>query len=145
LYGISDWAVNDKTLLRNIYLLYVDRDGIRSAIVENELDYEAPIQISQDYMRNEPYNYKSLFRVGDNPLITQLYRKLLCSMHGKQFEECDDEFAGLAFLKAVIMKALGLYQADHSTHLAKFANEFDRLDIYAVRQKLYALAQAGQF
>jgi len=134
--------MTDEDHLKNIYRLYIYRRGARSAIIEREIGCEGIAQISQDDRYNEPHSYIALFQGSFSPLIVQLYQRLMRSMRGKQIEECADEFAGLSFFKATVMKALAYYQADHETQLAKFANKFDRLDEPSVRQKLYELAQA---
>jgi hypothetical protein len=134
--------VNEQAHLRNIYRLYVEWSRERSALVEAEIGFDESIGISLDDRRNEPESYKALFRDAYSPLIHGLYESLMRSIRSKRFEDCEDEFAGIAFLTAMIMKALGVYQADRSNPLAKFANEFDRLDVLAVKRKLYEMAQA---
>jgi hypothetical protein len=135
-------TVDELNHLRNVYRLYVDRGWPRSAIVEREIGIESLDQISQDDRRNEPDNYIALFGGTYSPLIVELYEKLMRSMRGKRFDECDDEFAGLEFVQAAIMKAIYSYRADRTAPLARFAGEFDRLDVPNVRQRLYEMAQS---
>jgi hypothetical protein len=132
--------MDERYHLRNIYLLYVDRRGERSPLVEKQIGVGSSATLSLDDRRNEPDSYKCLFGQKVNPLINKLYATLMGSLKGKPFGECGDEFVGLGFLKAATMKAVNLYGADRTTPLALFASEFDRLDVDDVERGLWNLA-----
>lgn len=74
-----------------------------------------------------------------------LYQRLMRDMHGRSFQECADELAGLRSVAAVVMKAVMSYQAGRTSELARFSNAFDRLDVIDVRHQLWEMAQAGSF
>jgi hypothetical protein len=127
--------------LQHVYRLYVGRQRARSLSIEHELKVDLQEAISEDERRNEPDNFRRLFRAGESPELLGLYRKLMHEMRGKHFEECADELAGLRFIVAVVMKAVMSYQASRADELARFSNSFDRLDDIEVRRQLWEKAQ----
>ena len=129
--------------LQHVCRLYIGRQRNRSLSVERELKVNVQGAISEDERRNEPDNFRRLFRTGESPELLRLYQKLMHEMRGKHFEECADEFAGLRFVVAVVMKAIMSYQGSRTDELAKFSNSFDRLDDIDVRRQLWEIAQAS--
>jgi hypothetical protein len=128
--------------LHHVYRLHLERQGDRSFSIEHELNVNVQVPVSADERRNEPDNFRRLFRTGDSPELLRLYQRLMRKMRGRHFEECTDEIAGLRFVAGVVMKAVMLYQADRTSELAKFSNAFDRLDVNDVRHQLWEMAQA---
>lgn len=133
--------MNEHYHLKNIYRLYVERSGVRSAFIEDAIEIHPHDQISLDDRRNEPDSYRVLFQGAFSPLVVELHRRLMRGLRGKPLEECEDEFAGFSFLNSAIMKSLAQYRADRASPLARFANVFDRLDEPSVRRTLYESAQ----
>jgi hypothetical protein len=128
--------------LQHVYRLYIGRQRTRSLSIERELKVNLQEAISEDERRNEPDNFRRLFRTGESPELLRLYQKLMHEMRGKHFEDCADELAGLRFVVAVVMKAIMSYQGSRTGELAKFSNSFDRLDDIDVRRQLWEKAQA---
>jgi hypothetical protein len=134
--------MNSTEQLSVIYRLYCDRGGARSTLVERLLNIETDVSVTADDQRNEADCYKALYVGSYDSLLTQLHDYLMTSMRGREIDDCDDSFVGLRFLTGITMKAVMLHNANRTTPLAMFANEFDRLDRPEERRRLHARAQA---
>jgi hypothetical protein len=131
-----------KDRLRIIYSLHLHRGGKSILNIESDLNLSPEdLNVSDDDIRNERFQYEALFQDPCASLIERIFDSEVGAMISIPYDQCSAHLEALEFIQEIASTAMWKFGTSIPSALEDFAREFDRLDVEEERHRLYLLAQ----